>query len=541
MDKQNRGPRLFLLGSPILPVLLLLSFALLGCTTIRPAAGNTVGQSQAGATTPGLAVVDSITINQDPQDPAQAVQVVVQGNLPDGCTALGAADVTRTGEQFAITLPTSRPADALCTQALMPYKATIPLDVTALPAGEYVVNVNGMSETFTLENDNTAVTPVQTPAAPITATTPATVTTPATATAIVTETAQSSGVLTNGVNYRNLSINLDGTFTSTAQLTFPAEGDGPWPTVILFAGSGPYDLDASYSSAPGQPVLSSNFRLLATRLGEAGMAVLRFNKRGVLAYGNYDADQMQQANVNQLIADAESVLTTAIAQPEVNPEQLFLYGWSEGAVVAATVAANHPELAGLILQAPPNDGLAETLNYQQLEVALPYLQEEVDQNGDGQLSQEELATIPPGPVWYTSLFYIWAPDASATNPTFQEGLDANDDGRIDIAVELRPIMEERIPTIAEAYAAVSPTATVADTVAPLTMPILVLHGRQDGWVSFHNAETIAAAAPETVTIIVYPNLGHALSPSRTPATDAFGIMADRPLANVVDWIERSLE
>jgi pimeloyl-ACP methyl ester carboxylesterase len=526
MNKQKRAAR-----TRFLPFLLVLWLALVGCTPIRPAAGNSVGQAQAGGMTPGLAVVDSIQIDQQEQ-----VQVTVQGNLPDGCTQLGEAEVTRTGEEFAVTLPTSRPADAFCTQALVPFAETIPLDVTGLPAGDYVVNVNGVSEAFTLESDNTAVTPQPTASAPLTATTPTT------ATAIVTDSAQSSGVLTTGVSYRNLTINLDGSFTSNAQLTFPAEGEGPWPTVILFAGSGPYDLDATTygPTRNGQPVLVTNFRTLAGELGKAGIAVLRFNKRGVLGSGNYDNAQVQQANVNQLIADADSVLATVTAQPEVNDEQIFLYGWSEGAIVAANVAANHPELAGLILQAPPNGGLDETLNYQQLEVALPYLREEVDQNGDGQLSRDELATIPSGPVWYTSLFYIWAPDASPTNPAFQEGLDANGDELIDIDEELLPIMEERIPAIAEAYNAVAPSATVADTVAPLEMPILVLHGRQDGWVSFRNAETIAAAAPETVTIIIYPNLGHALSPTRAPATDAFGPIAERPVENVVDWIERQI-
>lgn len=516
-----------------LPFLFILWLALVGCTPIRPGTGTAAAQTQPSGMTPGLAVVNSLQVSPQEAQPAQ-VQVVVQGNLPDGCTQLGEAEVTRTGEEFAVTLPTSRPADAFCTQALVPFEETITLDVAGLPAGEYVVNVNGVSEAFTLASDNSAATPQPTAGAPITATTPTT------GTAIVTGTAQSSGELAEGVNYRDLMINLDGSFTSTAQLTFPTEGEGPWPTVILFAGSGPYDLDASYTPAPGQPVLSTNFRLLATRLGEAGIAVLRFNKRGVLAYGNYDFAQVQQANVNQLIADANSVLATATAQPEVNDEQIFLYGWSEGAIVAANVAANHPALAGLILQAPPNGGLDETLNYQQLEVSLPYLREEVDQNRDGQLSRNELATIPSGPVWYTSLFYIWAPNASPTNPAFQEGLDANEDGLIDIDEELLPVMEERIPEIAEAYNAVAPSATVADTVAPLEMPILVLHGRQDGWVSFRNAETIVAAAPGTVTIIIYPNLGHALSPTRTPATDAFGIIANRPVANVVDWIERQL-
>jgi len=617
-------------------LLLLVWFALVACTapTVTGAAQATPAQSP--LTTPtsgqaaddrtyigGVAMVDSVDVRILESFPVQ-VQVVVQGNLPDGCTEIDEAIVEREGDRFDVTLTTRRPADALCTQAIIPYEQIIPLNVDELPAGEYTVNVNDVTETFTLESSDTAA--VATPPAPdapsdslalaalaelalaeqlgidpnairierieqlpeadtysiilqaegqtyqyhgrngtvtqvadplpsaetvpptntltttgaITTIDPLTATDMVTTTTIVTPTGVSSGQFENGVRYRNLAINLDGTFTSTAQLTYPPTAEGPWPTVILFAGSGPYDLDATSSDATGAP-LSTNFRLIAEALGEAGIAVLRFNKRGVLGYGQYDMAQVQQASVNQLIADAESVLETAIAQAEVDAAQIFLYGWSEGAQVAANVAANHPELAGLILQAPPNGGLDETLQYQQLEVALPYLREEVDQNDDGQLSREELATIPPGPTWYTTLFYIWARDASPTNPAFQPGLDVNNDELIDIDEELLPVIQAQIPVFAEGYAAVAPAATTAELVAGLEMQVLILQGRRDGWVSFRNAEAIAAAAPGTVTIIIYPNLGHALSPIKEPGADAFGVMAMRPIENVIDWIERVIQ
>ena len=38
-----------------------------------------------------------------------------------------------------------------CAQVIDPYQATIPLDVTDLPAGSYLVNVNGMEIDFDLE------------------------------------------------------------------------------------------------------------------------------------------------------------------------------------------------------------------------------------------------------------------------------------------------------------------------------------------------------------------------------------------------------
>ena len=100
---------------------------------------------------------------------------------------------------------------------------------------------------------------------------------------------------------------------------------------------------------------------IAEAFGEAGIAVLRFNKRGVLAYGEYDYEQLQQIIVNQRIIDAEAVITTTKAQPEVDSSQLFLYGWSEEGIVATYAAHNHPEVTGLILQAPLDLSLEEAL------------------------------------------------------------------------------------------------------------------------------------------------------------------------------------
>ena len=71
------------------------------------------------------------------------VHALVRGNLPDGCTSLGEVRVTRDGNTFNVTLPITRPQDAMCTQALVPYEVFIPLEVRGLPAGTYTVNVKG--------------------------------------------------------------------------------------------------------------------------------------------------------------------------------------------------------------------------------------------------------------------------------------------------------------------------------------------------------------------------------------------------------------
>jgi inhibitor of cysteine peptidase len=99
------------------------------------------------------AMVDDIDVLILESFPVQ-VNVVVRGNLPDGCTYLDEFDVERDGSTFNMIIWTIRDPDAMCTMALVPFEETIPLDVIGLEAGEYTVVVQEQSETFTLDIDN---------------------------------------------------------------------------------------------------------------------------------------------------------------------------------------------------------------------------------------------------------------------------------------------------------------------------------------------------------------------------------------------------
>ncbi|MBN1247140.1 MAG: hypothetical protein JXC32_05740 [Anaerolineae bacterium] len=116
--------------------------------TVEPTAEPTLG-----GTISGVANVENVDVLIMESFPVQ-VSVVAQGNLPDGCTELADWSVTRDGTTFKVTLPTERPADAVCTEALEPFEARIPLDVLGLEAGTYTVDVNGVTATFELAVDN---------------------------------------------------------------------------------------------------------------------------------------------------------------------------------------------------------------------------------------------------------------------------------------------------------------------------------------------------------------------------------------------------
>jgi inhibitor of cysteine peptidase len=104
-------------------------------------------------TVAGQASIDSVEIAILESFPVQ-VQAVVKGNLPDGCTQIKEATTTFADDTFHVNLTTERSADAVCTQALVPFEEIIPLDVAGLLKGDYTVDVNGVTETFELLTDN---------------------------------------------------------------------------------------------------------------------------------------------------------------------------------------------------------------------------------------------------------------------------------------------------------------------------------------------------------------------------------------------------
>jgi inhibitor of cysteine peptidase len=125
------------------------SGALFAAATPTP----TPTQDNNGGVISGEATVEQIDIRILESFPVQ-VHVGVRGYLADGCTEIDEMIQSREGNTFNVTITTTRPADAMCTMALVPFEQNIPLDVEGLPAGTYTVMVNGVSGTFELSVDN---------------------------------------------------------------------------------------------------------------------------------------------------------------------------------------------------------------------------------------------------------------------------------------------------------------------------------------------------------------------------------------------------
>lgn len=125
------------------------------------------------------------------------------------------------------------------------------------------------------------------------------------------------------VTFTNGEITLAGT------LTLPA-GEGQHPAVVLMTGSGPQDRDEMV--VPGFRI----FKLIADHLTRQGIAVLRYDDRGVgQSTGDYNA-----ASIEDLASDGAAAVAYLQTRDEIDPAQVGLLGHSEGGIYAAMLGAN---------------------------------------------------------------------------------------------------------------------------------------------------------------------------------------------------------
>lgn len=100
------------------------------------------------------AIVEEVDILMLESFPLQ-VNVNIKGQFRDGCTSLHDSWAEQTDETtFVVHIQTTRPADAMCTEALVPFEVNVPLEVNGLKAGTYTVKVYDLEKEFTFEQDN---------------------------------------------------------------------------------------------------------------------------------------------------------------------------------------------------------------------------------------------------------------------------------------------------------------------------------------------------------------------------------------------------
>ena len=150
--------------------------------------------------------------------------------------------------------------------------------------------------------------------------------------------------------------NASGTATLAGTLTMP-QGTGPFPAVLLVAGSGPQNRDEFL--AGHRP-----FLVLADALVRKGIAVLRYDKRGI---GKSTGD-FSSATTEDFAGDAEAALGFLKGRKEILREKVGVLGHSEGGLIAPLLAGKGGA-AWIVLLATPAQTGEETMLAQSRAIA----------------------------------------------------------------------------------------------------------------------------------------------------------------------------
>jgi hypothetical protein len=95
------------------------------------------------------AMIEQVEAMLSEDDPTKMV-IAIEGNLRDGCTEIVDVQTQVAEDEIVIQVLTVRPADRMCTQALVPFEEQVTVDVSDL-SGNYTLAVNAFSTTVDLD------------------------------------------------------------------------------------------------------------------------------------------------------------------------------------------------------------------------------------------------------------------------------------------------------------------------------------------------------------------------------------------------------
>ena len=319
------------------------------------------------------------------------------------------------------------------------------------------------------------------------------------------------------IERRKADITLAGT------LTIP-EGKGPFPAVVLVSGSGQQNRDEELLG-------HKPFLVLADHLARNGIAVLRYDDRGV---GGSKGD-VAKATTLDFADDAEAVFDFLRKQKNIDAGRVGIIGHSEGGTIAPVVASRNSKVAFIVLLAGPGGTGADILLQQnerifQLDsVPQPLIERRLA------MMRTLFAAMDTLPVDRYERFVINQCEKHS------EGLTADQRKQIGLrradAISLASQMQ--LPWMRTFVKLNS-----ADYLRRTRCPILAVNGDRDCQVLPINLQAIADAAQSPLTTLLMPGLNHLMQHCTTGAASEYMLIeetiAPEVLEAVADWILRTV-
>ncbi len=353
--------------------------------------------------------------------------------------------------------------------------------------------------------------------------------TPAPAAEATPEVTEEVPYIEEEVTFENGDITLAGT------LTLP-EGEGPHPAMILISGSGPQDRDESL-----EPIAQIKpFRLIADHLTRHGVAVLRYDDRGVGGSGGTFAT----ATLTDFASDAEAAIAYLRTRDDINGEQVGILGHSEGGIIAPMVAQNADAafiialsgtaVSGTDMLVKQNERVYQTQDYDQdtIDDLLAKLRT---------FLEAVIADEPDEATVDAALYALVLGQLQALPADQTAGIE-------DLEAEARNLTDQQIAGYGSEQLEQLRMLLLynpAETWAEITVPVLALFGGLDVQVDAEQnvaplEAALESAGNEDYTIEVFPTANHLFQDAETGAVAEYSTLEQTFLPDllptITDWL-----
>lgn len=324
-------------------------------------------------------------------------------------------------------------------------------------------------------------------------------------------------------------INLVGTLTLPKQTKKSA-------AVILIAGSGPNDRDETiFAHKP--------FWILADYLTRQGIAVLRYDKRGV---GESEGEYFT-ATTKDFAEDVEAAINYLKSRKDIDHTNIGLIGHSEGGVIAPIVANLNNDVKFAVLMAG--------VGVSGMELVLEQHQHAFNKTALTKKEKENLNSIL---INIYSNVLNWKEYVGTDEErnelkleldTLWQNLPKEIRGQEQNNATKKMYIEKTVANITSPWFRHFLKTNTSDYLERLIIPILAINGENDTQVNYQTNLTgienaLQRANNKQYIIKSYPNLNHLFQDSTTGEIDEYGkneqTFSPIVLSDISDWIKQQV-
>jgi uncharacterized protein len=330
------------------------------------------------------------------------------------------------------------------------------------------------------------------------------------------------------VPYREEEVKFsNGDVTLAGTLTLPA-GAGPYPAVVLITGSGPENRDEEIFGF-------KIFRVIADALTRQGIAVLRYDDRGV---GGSSAGTSVDTS-ETFAGDVTAAVQYLKGRPEINPKQIGLLGHSEGGIIAPIVAVSSPDVSFIILMSGPGVPGSRIIEEQARLISEASGTSSADLQAQAALQKRSIDAALTGQGWdaVKADLIAWFKKAAAAMPESERQALGDIDAWAEKSVEAQ-ISALQSPWM-QFFLAHDP----APVLEQVKVPVLALFGGLDLQVpAEENRDAIVKALEKggnkDVTIKVFPDANHLYQAAKTGSPSEYATLKPEFTPGFLDTISK---